>query len=146
MSLKINFDASHPNMSDQETTKVLLIGVAVVAAVVGGYLLYKKYKADKDNKPNPPAKMMMPSQSQPPQRTCASMAKKANSAAASASMVQSAYRGQGPVGANTYTFSTAGPKYGATMGGLFDSLQPQHSVTAEFAGSFLAPGTRGTSC
>jgi len=61
-------------------------------------------------------------------------------------MVQSTYTGSGPLGPNTYTFSTAGPKYGATMGGIFDSLQPQHSVTAEFAGTFVPPETRNPRC
>lgn len=57
--------------------------------------------------------------------------------------VQGAFTGSGPLAPNTYTYTTLRPKYGATMGTIFEALQPSKSVISEFAGTFSSLGNAG---
>jgi hypothetical protein len=50
--------------------------------------------------------------------------------------VQGAFMGTGPLAPNTYTYTTLRPKYGATMGTIFEALQPSTSSRLQFAGQF----------
>jgi hypothetical protein len=47
-----------------------------------------------------------------------------------------AYRSSGFMVPNTYTFTTAGPKYGATMGAIPENLQAVQAAVTNWTGTF----------
>lgn len=56
------------------------------------------------------------------------------------------FQGAGPAPPNTYTFSTAGPRYGATTGALAQNIQAINSPVANWVGSFAPPEVQNPRC
>lgn len=60
--------------------------------------------------------------------------------------VQTLFQGSGPAAPDTYTFTTAGPRYGATMGALPSAVQAINSPVANWVGSFAPIRTSANAC
>lgn len=56
------------------------------------------------------------------------------------------FAGSGPMAANTYTFSTSGPKYGATVGAIPAAIQAIQSPSQNWVGSFAPVSSAARSC
>lgn len=127
-----------------EKTAVAFIGIIIVAAVILVLILRKK--GNPTVAPSAPTRVIQTqanldlqrarSRQQQVQMINRNQGDNMREGAISRGGIQNAYQGTGYLPPNTYSYTVIQPKYKVSMGSVFDSLQPIHSRTAEFAGHF----------
>jgi len=122
-------------MSSQEKTTNTVVVVAVVVVSVFVLYLLTRNKGGDDKKTKYARGVV----------TGTGPAKYSGSSGSGLGSVSSlgsmAYRGaEGPLPANTYTFTTAGPRIGVSIGSCATNIQPIQSAIQNFTGAFAPCG------
>ena len=116
-----------------------LIGLAALVTVV--VLIVTRKKKGGSPSPPPPSQQLNQRQRQIVPRQGQMIQRQMGGGG-----IQSSYQGTGYLPPNTYSYTVIQPRYKLGMGSVFDSLQPMHSVSAEFAGKFASPETMNPRC
>ena len=112
-------------MTELSVSQVSFIIIILLIIAIVGFVIFK----DKKKTPSP-------SSDQNKQAASSGSCSGGGGARMFSTGPQQRFASSGPMAPNTYTFSTAGPKYGASVGAIPAAIQAIQSPSQNWVGSF----------